>query len=444
MAKKDWLDRLFDISGKMYSTSPHEAAVCLQQINKLLQRHGKTGNDIPELLDIVRKRRAPPSPPPAPAAPPPPGDPIELLELFEGMRAVSRQYLSLEEDEYTVLTLWCMHAHVYRQFMHTPRLILSAAVRDCGKTTALDVIGSFVPYPKKSDHMSAPTFFRLTDWGHTLLLDEVDNLGLLKNAVFRAAFNSGHRRGGTIDRTINGQLVTFKTSVPVVLAGIGNVPLPQARRSIDIRLKRDPKAPINRKQFDSEDEKQREMFALISAHLTAWAADCKLATKPPMPEGLTGGQCDNWRPLISIADACGPEVGELAREIAVKMCRTLDEDFEVLLLRDIRDLFDQKRADRLASAAIVDNLNLLPHGLWVDWRGKHDTDAPRPMTAGIMAKLLAPFGIRPATIWPLDRNADSKSSRGYFRSQFEDAWARYCQEADTPTQSSKIMRLRGR
>jgi hypothetical protein len=293
--------------------------------------------------------------------------------------------------------------------------------------------------------MTAATFFRFADWGPTFLLDEVDNLGLLSDSVFRTALNSGYRRGGTIDRIIKGQPATFKTFAPVVLAGIGIVPLPLARRSIVVRLKRDPKAPINRKQFDSQDQEQSEMFALIFAHLAAWAADCKLATKPPMPEQLTGGQCDNWRPLISIADACGPEIGDLTREIAVKMRRNLDEDFEVLLLRDIRDLFDQKRADRLASAVIVDNLNLLPHGLWVDWRGKHDTDAPRPMTAGITAKLLAPFGIRPATIWPLNRNADSKSSRGYHRSQFEDAWARYCQpQADTPTHSNKIKRLHSR
>jgi hypothetical protein len=430
----------------MFSTEfEAEAAECRKKINKLLQQHGKSANDIAELLDIVRKRRAPPSPPQAPAAPPPPGEPITGLALFEGMRAVIREYLSLEEDEYSVLALWCMHAHVYRQFMHTPRLILSAAVRDCGKTTALDVIGGFVPYPKKSDHMTPATFFRFADWGPTLLLDEVDNLGLLTDPVFQAALNSGYRRGGTIDRTIKGQLVTFRTFAPVVLAGIGNVPLPLARRSIVIKLKRDPKAPINRRQFDSEDEKQIEMFGLVLAHLTAWAADCELDRKPSMPERLTGGQCDNWRPLVSAADACGPQIGELAREIAVKMCRNLDEDFEVLLLRDIRDLFDQKRADRLASAVIVDNLNLLPHGLWVDWRGKQDTDTPRPMTPGIMAKLLAPFGVRPATIWPLNRTADSKSSRGYHRSQFEDAWARYCQPgADTPTQPSKIMRLHRR
>jgi hypothetical protein len=87
----------------------------------------------------------------------------------------------------------------------------------------------------------------------------------------------------------------------------------------------------------------------------------------------------------------------------------------------------------------------LPHSRWSDWSGKDDTDAPRPLTTAIMAKLLAVFRVRPATIWPLGRNADSKSSRGYHRSQFKDAWNRYCPEpgADTPTHPSKIKANRG-
>jgi hypothetical protein len=96
---------------------------------------------------------------------------------------------------------------------------------------------------------------------------------------------------------------------------------------------------------------------------------------------------------------------------------------------------------RLASAVIVENLNLLPHGLWSDWRGKQDTDTPHPITAGVVAKLLAPFRIKPATIWPLHRTTDTKSSRGYHRHQFETAWAKYCPAADTPTHSGKIKAL---
>ena len=269
MAKKDWLDRLFDINSRIFSTEFElEAAECSQRINKLLREHGKIANDIAELLEIVRKRRAAPQAPPAP-----PGDPITGLELFRGLRAVFKEFLSLDEEhEYAALGLWCMHAHIFNRFMHTPRLILRSAVRDCGKTTALGIIEGFVPNPKKSDNMTAATFFRLTDWGLTLLLDEVDNLGLLTDPVFRTALNSGYRRGGTIDRTIRNQPATFETFAPVVLAGIGTVPLPLARRSIVIKLNRDPKAPINLRQFDSLDKKQIDVRA-----------------DPGTPDGLGGG-----------------------------------------------------------------------------------------------------------------------------------------------------------
>src|SRR5215472_9952710 len=65
MAKKDWLDRLFDLNSRMFSTEfEAEAGECRKKINKLLKQHGKSANDIAELLDIVQKRRASPSPPP--------------------------------------------------------------------------------------------------------------------------------------------------------------------------------------------------------------------------------------------------------------------------------------------------------------------------------------------------------------------------------------------
>jgi hypothetical protein len=323
-------------------------------------------------------------------------------------------------------------------------------VRNCGKTTALDVLKGLVACPQKSDNLTAATFFRWTNmgdstWGSTVLIDEVDNLGLLSDPVFRAALNSGHRRGGSIQRIVRNVVETFRTFGPVVLAGIGTVPLPLARRSVVIHLKRDPRAPLRLKRFDSLAVEQIETFSLVSAHLSHWVASCSLASDPPMPSELSGSHSDNWRVLVAVADACGPEVGEIARAVAVRMSRDLDEDFEVLLLRDIRDLFDQSRADRLASAAMIEHLNRLPHGLWSDWRGKNNTDTPRPLTAGIMAKLLAAFRIRPTTIWPLNRDTDSKSARGYHRHQFEDAWIRYCPEpeADTPTHSNKIRQLRG-
>jgi hypothetical protein len=442
MAKRgDWLDRLFDLHILwLSSTFEGERQACHQKIIKLLSKHGKTIHDVPELLAIVSKRRAPPSPRPAPPAPPP-GDPITGEDLFKGMHAVLRDYLTLEEHEYVACALWSMHAHVFSRFMHTPRLIARSPVRDCGKTTTLNVISQFVPYPEISDNMTVAVFFRATDGGGTILLDEVDNLGLLTNGTFRAALNGGYDRGKTTSRVVKGEKRLFKLFCPVLLAGIGRVPLPLARRSITIRLERDPNAARTRERFNSEDPEQIENFTLIKSYLASWGARVDLDLDPLMPEQLTSGQCDVWRPLVSIADACSPEVGQLAREIAVSMCRDLDEDLPVILLHDIRGIFDRQRVDRLASAVIVENLNLLPHGMWIDWRGLQDNDTPHPITAGVVAKLLAPFGIRPATIWPLHRTADTKSTRGYHRHQFERAWSQYCPEADTPTHSGKIKAL---
>jgi transposase len=72
-----------------------EAAKALEQIKKLLAKHGKTQHDLPELLDNISKR--PPPEARAEAEAPPPGPPITGNDLFNGIRAVLRDYLTLQE-----------------------------------------------------------------------------------------------------------------------------------------------------------------------------------------------------------------------------------------------------------------------------------------------------------------------------------------------------------
>jgi hypothetical protein len=56
--------------------------------------------------------------------------------------------------------------------------------------------------------------------------------------------------------------------------------------------------------------------------------------------------------------------------------------------------------------------------------------------------LLRPFGIRPRTIWPLNRVSGDTSFRGYMRGWFEETWAAYLDaEADTTTQPSNVRYL---
>jgi hypothetical protein len=442
MAKKAWtpkqLDRLSKLHAKMGSPNSNESEAARKHILKMLIDHDCTWNDIMGLLQQAQQAQQAKAPPP-PASPPPPGERVTAQELYETIHAVYEQHVTFEPDDYVVCPLWSMHSHVFRWFMHTPRLLFKSAFRGHGKSRALKVTQAFTANAIRSENATAAVYFRWTNEGRNVLLDEVDNLELMSDRNFRAALNSGYDRDGYFDRYIQGVPTRYRTFAAVALAGIGAVPLPLARRAITINMKYDPNADRTRRLFNPEDRELNDTLDVINIHLAAWASDPKLNLEPLMPGQLTGGQCDVWRPLIAIADACS--VGEYAREIAIKMCRGLDQDPEVVLIRDILLIFNARRTDRLLDKVILADLRMQPHGLWSDWRGKNGTDPPRELTYGVMAKMLWDgFQIRAKTI--RIGKGPKDTGRGLMREQFEAAWEAYCREDITPSQMSNIKHLR--
>jgi Protein of unknown function (DUF3631) len=343
--------------------------------------------------------------------------------------------------------LWILHTHCFNRFLVTPRLALVSPVRRCGKTVLLSLIEVLAAKPEKADYITPAAIYHLIDsWHPTLLLDEVDNIGLSLNASgrLRAIFNSGHRKGGTVTLMDCGELRRFSTFAPLALAAIGRMPLPQMDRSVVIEMVRyDGSGALRR--FTGRDPAIDYVFG----RLRSWAREVTLDADPAMPEQVCNHrQADNWRPLLAIADTFGAQCGRLAREAAVEFANMQqDEDAQVLLLHDIRDIFDARDVDRLTSVALVSALNDIEDAMWSEWRGLHGNQQPHRLSQGELARMVAPFGIRPKTIWPLQRTPTSRSAKGYLRSQFEQAWSSYCDAAgDSPggtaSQSSTIQHLR--
>jgi hypothetical protein len=112
----------------------------------------------------------------------------------------------------------------------------------------------------------------------------------------------------------------------------------------------------------------------------------------------------------------------------------------VILLADIRTIFNQTGVDRITSVDLIVALHEIEESGWSEYRGVSDDQQPRKLSAGEMARLLKPFGIRPKSVWPMavKRRKGSSSRKGYYRWQFEQVWARYCEPAGTPAQGSKI------
>jgi hypothetical protein len=67
------------------------------------------------------------------------------------VRGIVEKYVALEKLEYVAVALWIIHTHFYDRFMVTPRLVPMSPVRNCGKTTLLDVTTRLVFRAKKSD-----------------------------------------------------------------------------------------------------------------------------------------------------------------------------------------------------------------------------------------------------------------------------------------------------
>ena len=96
-------------------------------------------------------------------------------------------------------------------------------------------------------------------------------------------------------------------------------------------------------------------------------------------------------------------------------CGGDDESRLVVLLTDIRVIFDERETDRLASADLVEALGKIEGRPWAEY-GR----TGKPVSQNQLARLLRPLGIVSGTI----RTA-SGTSKGYHLEAFREAFDRY-------------------
>jgi hypothetical protein len=213
-------------------------------------------------------------------------------------------------------------------------------------------------------------------------------------------------------------------------------------RSIVINMSR---APPNTKleRFDLKNQRLLEELDVVYRIAFAWSLTVrgKLDTDPKMPDRFYGRLADRWRPLFAIADALG--YGDRARDAAkVFSGEHADEDIRVTLLAHIHHAFGSYADNQIAVETLLKQLLAYEEGHWSEFRGENGDQAPRPLTRSELVKMVSAFGISTRTIWPRHRTAETKSARGYLKSQFEAAWASYCDQSDTATQPNVVRNLR--
>jgi hypothetical protein len=448
MVKKTPAQHFRDLFARWTSGSTeHERAQGEKACDAWLKRTGKTRIDIPATLAqaIADDAAAAPPPPPSDPRDAAAAEPIDPTETVLGLVCSAfKTYLALDSHEYVAKALWAMHTHVYDRYMITPRLHLTSPVRGCGKSVGLDVLDRLVARTYLTDNITAAAVYDTIDRTQcTLLMDEFDNQEISTKAALRAVLNAGYRKGRRVTRGVGKQWREYRVFAPIAIASIGPLPLPLMSRSIIIRMKRHD-GSLELRRFNRDDTRDLDR---VYVQMRDWAREVTLNPDPKMPPELRGRDADNWRPLIAIADSFGAELGRMARAAAVIFAqdRRREEDIGVILLRDIREVFDARGVDRISGKALLAALHELEDAGWSEFYGiKGDAQTPHRLRNSELRAMLRAFGISTRSIWPEKGKPGDHSGKGYYRTDFEAAWRAYCDEAegDETGKPAKVISLR--
>jgi hypothetical protein len=343
--------------------------------------------------------------------------------LHEIAKAV-RKFVVLSPEAAETVALWIIHTYVFETFFCTPRLGITAPQKQCGKTTLVDVLEHLVARPMMTTSITAAAVFRTVEAVRpTLLIDEADTF-LRENDELRGVLNSGHKKGGSVVRTVGDDFEPrqFSTHSPCAIAMIGALPDTLGDRSIKIELRR----RLPTEQISNFRPDRIEALRDLVRKAVRWTADKagQLAVADPqLPPSLHNREADNWRPLFAIAAVAGGDWPAIVERAASRLTGAADGSLKALLLADIREVFEAQDAatgtacQSIGSAALVMALNNLATKPWCE------CTHGRPLTQHGLAWRLKQYGLEPKKV-----STEEGRLNGYARADFDEKCGAYIQQ----------------
>jgi hypothetical protein len=350
--------------------------------------------------------------------------PVNGAELLDELVECIGAHVVMGETQRWTTALWVVFTYCFAAANNAPKLWVKSAERRSGKTRLLEVLKYLTFRALGANYISAAMLPRVVEsYRPTLLLDEIDTF-LTSSEEMRGVINSGFDRDSyfIIGVRVGDDWVPkrFSPWCPQALAGIGSLPDTIVDRSFCIELER-----------KSRDKKVRRLrrrdagpLKQLAQKCARWAADNLYELEdavPDMPRGLNDRASDAWELCVAIADLAGETWSRQARKAALEISGDGIEITSVgeQLLSDIRDIFETmhnvpKKWQRIAGHTLVFKLNEMIDRPWPEYRKGY------PLTQATLAHLLKPFHISPCQLW-----IDNRNIRGYTRTSFEPAFARY-------------------
>lgn len=350
---------------------------------------------------------------------------INSQQLLSEIQALISKHMVLPNGASPAITLWIVATYVYDAFRVFPKLAVISPEKRCGKSTMLDILSGLTCGSLLASNITPAAIFRSVDlWKPTLIIDEADTFLSGRNDDLIGVINSGHTKTTAfVVRTVGDDHTPkkFSTWSPMAFASIKGIAGTVMDRSIIINLRRRMAGEkVTRLSVDFRLEN-----TLIREKLVKWGQDNfnQLKANPVEPPEIPNDRAiDNWLPLFTIAYAIGGEWPAKV-ESAYTILNSMDEEetASIMLLKDIKSIFTNKKWVKTFSLDLVNELVKLEERPWCEWK------KGKPMTQNSLAKILKTFSISSKMI------RIEKPGRGYEFNQFKDAFYRYIH--DTPIQS---------
>ena len=365
--------------------------------------------------------------------------PIDSETLLAEIVDLLKRHIVMGEHSAIAMALWIIHTYCYRQFSHSPLLLINAPERACGKSVALGVVAKLVPRPLECANISVAALFRVVENREpTVLIDEADTF-LEGKPELAGILNKGYEQGGMVLRveTVGDRLVEvgYRVFGPKALAGIAlerHLPDATMSRGIQIPMRRKVKGEVVQRLRGANPE----VFSGLRSRINKFARENEEMLSQgyaEMPEELDDRAQDCWEPLFAIAAIIGANALELTRQAALFTKAATQESESVAnnLLGSIREVLVGYTLPRIPTTDLLDKLTVDADLGWNTYNKGF------PLTPRQLAKNLEPYGIRPKTV----RMSEKHTPKGYEVRDFQDAFDRYLKplaivNAEEPIDSS--------
>lgn len=269
--------------------------------------------------------------------------PPSIHEIYARLVTLFEKYLEFgNTTESKAIALWTMMTYVHPLFPAVPYAKLEGP-RGSGKSKLCTLIANTAFNAVYASSLTPAAVFRIVHGSRsTLVGDEME--GLARNPQMTTLLNAGYKRGSFVVRAgAKGQLASFDSFSPKVLASIEPVSDTLASRTIMIRLAPGRDASRSRLAVTEDGEDWGGLRAgLYAWALTGWEA--VIATPKPEIPGLANRAVELWSPLLTLAAAIEPHSPGLVRELADYAARSVAPAVPTVALSD---------QDRLLVAALT-------------------------------------------------------------------------------------------